>query len=342
VSGSIGSKVLSRKSIVAQVEKLQRVVAEWRENPPMISWRGLDHPSLSQEVRAYAIALFNLVDTMDVEPSARALVLAIDRFDRALQAWEEQVGDVDPSGTQEFWNMYEEMLQAIKPRHFPRPEPLPALVSQKVSYRNMAKIYGWFDVMGNPDVTKVQEELAAPGTHYKKETWKSRSQMRYEDEIEQAWATRPEFLDPRSARRQAETPHKAPPRKCPETIEELLRAGVNAPQIAKMHRVPIEEVQTAASELGIPLSGNLFANAFLSPDPRKDEEEEIRQRADDMRIAGIDTHPELPDRDDKIAAMYAEGVPSQDIAKALQHAFPTLTRQQVTAIASRKKNAVPA
>lgn len=339
MSNSNGTRArVSGAAIVQSVKQLEAAVVAWQTDDmaKLIQWRGVERRVVSQTVEQAAVALFDLVDTLDIDEASRPLVLTIDRFDDAFTTWAEKCAttpdQIDPAGDPAVWNTYQEVLDAVKPRSFPRPEPIPALLNQKVPYRHIAKIYGWFDEAGSPDTTKVQEEITTPGTHYDPKTWKSKSQIRFEEEIVAKWAEREFRLDKRRTYREITAPHPKEKKPCPESIEDLLRAGVNATQIAKMHKTTVAEVRHVAETLGLPLAGNAFGSAFLTRDARKDEEDEISRQAEQMRIDGLNAHPELGDDSaGRIAAMAADGVPNGDISRALAAAFPGMTIQHVTA-----------
>jgi hypothetical protein len=332
---------LKRQEIVTAVEQLKLTIGAWEQMPlsmaPSIIWRSAPHKTVSQEIEQAAAELFELVNTLEIEASAWPLVLAIDEFDDAFIAWAKACqfspDRTDPSGSPEVWGAWNKLLTEMSLRSFSPPEPIAALVRDKVTHKNIAKIYGWYDSSGNPDVQMVQKEITNPGAHYKPESWVHPARRRFIAEIKSKWQAREAWLQKDRNRSAAakDQPHekKAPP----ESIEDLIRQGVNSKQIAKMHGVQRQQVIDLAAEMGIPLDGNTVADVMRRRKNAADEleeEAEIDRKAEKMRIDAIDSHAELgEDRKARILAMAADGVKPGDIARALSDSFPDINYQQV-------------
>jgi len=337
---------ISFSEIKQAVDLLEEVVSEWQSTPRdeavTVIWRGMERQAVSQSIEQVANELFELVSG-DIEETheAHTLVLAIDAFDDAFCKWAEQCqlmpDRTDPSGGPEVWEPYRAMLAARERRTFPRPEPIEALVAQKVPYQQIAKIYGWKDESGSPDLQKVQEEITTPGTHYRPEEWVHPGQRRQVAEVKDRWAARNEKARP--ARPSSNAKPKAR-KEAPETLDDLISAGVNVAQIAKMKRITPDEVRARAAELGVLLDGSVLAAAAAMrrmPSPTEDEEE-IAQRAEKLRLMGANNYADLgDDQKARVLAISAEGRPPRDIVKILADAFPTLTYQKVTRIIDEAK-----
>ena len=337
--------MVTLKEVLEAVQILRQTVEAWQlaapPEVPLVEWRGLQRKAVSEDVQQAADLLFELVATEDIENSldCRRLVLAIDEFDTAFCDWAEKCQHnpdrTDPSGTPDVWAAYQRMLDAKMPRVFKHPEPIGALQALKppTSPQQIAKIYGWYLPNGQPDTDKVQEEITSPGKHYNPTQWthpgyvreKAAADARWEQRAKKPTANRPQREDARG------------PREAPESIDELITHGINAKQIAKMKRVTEEQVRDRAAALGIPLDGNLVS-AFYRQTKTQDEEQEIKQRAETMRVATFNSHEELgTDLVGRVTAMCADGVKPKDIAKALENAFPGINPQRVVKIRDEAK-----
>lgn len=338
------------EEIKEAVDFLEQVVSEWqstpREEAAMVIWRGMDRQAVSQAIEEAAASLFDLIAGDDIEDShaAHALVLAIDAFDDAFSKWAEQCqltpDRTDPSGGPEVWEPFRRMLDARVQKVYPKPEPIEALVAGKVSHAQIAKIYGWRDASGAPDILKVQEEITVPGMHYKPAAWVHPGESRAVADVADRWAAR----NAKSRPSRTVAKPKAP-KETPETLDELIYDGVNVAQIAKMKRITPDAVRARAAELGVPLDGSILAAAAAKrrmPSPTEDEEE-IAEKAEALRILGANDYGDLgDDMKARVLAISADGRPPRDIVKILAGAFPTLTYQKVTRLIDEAKLAATA
>lgn len=328
--------MVTLKKILEGVVVLQRAVTQWENDgsAPVVNWRGSPRRAVSEDIQQAAVALFDLVDRLDVEPDAHALVLAIDAFDDAFTRWAEDCqrrpDQTDPSGGTTVWTAYAAVLSATKPPVYRKPEPIQALVAQHVPYAQIAKIYGWRDAAGAPDLHKVQEEITAPGTHYKPAEWVHPAQRRHEAEIAERWSVRTERLGAGRRDNSAARPER---REAPESVEQLIRQGVSSRQIAKMKRISEEDVRAMAAEMGVPLDGNIIADAFYRQSQRQQEEADISRQAEDLRLANKKDYAELgDDLEARVLFMASDGLKAREIVKILGPAFPGLQYQKVTKI----------
>lgn len=333
---------LSRRAIVKAVEHLRDVIHEWENMPPNLApmqlWKGAYRKQVSSEVETAAAALFDLVNRMDIEPSAYDLVLTIDQFDDTFSAWGEQCQRnpdmADPSGSPEVWGAWQAVMRALPERKFPLPEPIGQLLNYKppTPRRKIAQIYGWYEESGQPDEIKVQDEITEPGKHYDPATWVHPSRKKYESGMAEKWAAREKRLANVSRTVKATEREAREKREAPESIEELIRQGINSSQIVKMKKTTLAHVRAVAAELGLPLDGNMVSDV-MRRGAKTDEEKEIEQAAEKMRIDGLNSHPELgADKKARILAMSEDGIRPGDIQKSLAEAFPGLTHQQVVQV----------
>jgi len=343
-------QIISFTAIRAAVDLLEETVKEWQQTPPheavIVQWRGMPSHAVSQGIEEAATQLFELVATSDIEDThaAHALVLAIDAFDDAFAKWAEgcQVNPdrTDPSGGPDVWEPFSQMLAAREQRTFPKPEPIGALLAQKVTHGQIAKIYGWRDASGAPDLEKVQEEITTPGTHFKPSEWVHPGQRRSVADVADRWAARNAKQRPSRLPAQPKAPREAP-----ESLDDLIYGGVNVQQIAKMKRITVDEVRERAALLGVPLDGGVLAAAAAMarrPSPTEDEEE-IARKAEELRLLGARDYGELgDDKEARILALHTDKRPPADIVKILGKAFPGLTYQKVTKIIDQAKLAATA
>lgn len=351
---------VKRQPIVEAVNRLKAKITEWEKLPlnqtPTTVWQGRAAKVVSQAIQESASELFELVNTQSIEQAAWPLVLAIDAFDDAFDEWARgcqfQQDKTDPSGSAKLWGVWNTLLGELPGRGFKPPEPMEQLVRNEVNAKTIARIYGWYDEHGNPDVTKVQEEIATPGTHYNPKTWVHPSQKRLLAEMEAKWAVRAERIGKKATVGRAAEPRQF--KAAAESIEDLIRNGINAKQIAKMHWPEVSAaigaterneatleagaryVSDLAEQMGIPIGGNATAAVMrkrANESAAVEEEREIERKAEQMRVDGINAYPELgDDQTSRIFAMHSDGVKPGDIAKALSKSFPNLTFNKVTKI----------
>ncbi len=330
---------LKRSAIVKAVEGLKRAITAWENlsitGAPAVLWHGVQRKQVSQEVEEAAAALFELVDRIDIEPDAYPLVLAIDAFDDAFFAWADKFRTAadppDPSGTPEVWNAFEVVTKELTLRTYKLPEPIGTLINLKppCTLEKIAKMYGWYDGNGSPDTGKVQEEITAPGTHYEPADWVHPSKVRFAAEMAAKWEERANRIGKSRAGGQ-DRPQPVAKRESPESIEDLIRSGTNSAQICKMKHTTKAYVQAVAAELGLPLDGNVVADVLRKGRADTDEERDIVEKAEVMRVQALNSHEELgADIPARVLAMAADGVKPGDIAKALKDCDPNLNYQRV-------------
>ncbi len=176
----------------------ERTMAEWRASPVQRDRLGREFPlALSDEVMDALDVIMALCATQDVEPAAQEAVLAFDDVSSAYSAWNRaSESDRLPGGSTSMWMAWDRFTTAVKAmgRRPPLPESVNELFIKGVKESQIAKIYGWRDASGLPDVRKVAEELARPGTHFDPATWTHPGEERRRLELEQRWLDRAKRL----------------------------------------------------------------------------------------------------------------------------------------------------
>lgn len=338
--------MLKFKDAAEAVGLLKAAVDEWQgQDTPIVQWQGRIAKALSAQVYVAAGKLFDTIynDTPDEDdPHCVNLVMAIDAFDDAFFKWmndyQEHSDRHNPGGSSKVWEAYNTMVKATERTKFRKAEPIQAMLSQNIPPNKIAQMYGWY-VNGQPDMERVQEEISAPGTHYKPNEWQGPAEKRWLAGLVEAWALRgnrqrKEHTGPAAA--------STPPKKkkeAPESIEELIRQGVNIGQICKMKNVSFDHVRELAADMGVPLDVG-SADPFYKQTKEQADEAELDRRAEELRLGKLNTYGELKaDKKARVIAMHTDNVPPKDIVAALKHAFPDLRYQKVSHIIAEHKAA---
>lgn len=191
-------KQVQVSDVRAAHQAAERAMAEWRASPIQKDRLGREFPlALNDEVMDALDGLMVLCATQDVEPEAQEAVLAFDDVSSAYAAWS-RASDSErlPGGSTAMWMAWDRFTTAVKTmgRRPPLPEPVTELFIKGVKEPQIAKIYGWRDASGFPDVRKVAEELARPGTHFDPATWVHPAAEKRRLELEQRWQDRAKRL----------------------------------------------------------------------------------------------------------------------------------------------------
>ena len=127
-------------------------------------WAGTSTPPIPSTLAAEAKALFATIDTdqaADHEEMRQAM--AGDGFHTAWGEWEaariNRPEETDPSGSDGLWLALDRMRDALILQPIRKLESFGALTSRSVSMRQIAKTYEWRRPDGQPDVSKVHEEI---------------------------------------------------------------------------------------------------------------------------------------------------------------------------------------
>jgi hypothetical protein len=354
--------MVTLQEVVRGIEALEEAVIGWKaacetafaqlklegkitEGSILTYWRDgnvtREVPMLGETILDAAEALYKLCNTQDIDREAWEMVKALDVVIERLREFELQEdtapGRLSPDGGRPVWDALNVLLAARrKPREKRLPTPITQLLAEGVNRYQIAKEYGWYLEDGSPDVRRLDEEIQHPGTQYSPETWVSRRDQRYWDEMAAWFATR--RLMGEKVKRRMEVKVKrewSPPS---ESMEDLIFNGVNAAQIAKMWRTTVEEVYARAAELGVALDSAVLApgNFMQAQRQRLAREQENLQRTMDSQKA--ESYRDLgDDRDGRILRMAEDGHKPRAIADALKREFPGLTPSLVGNVLARAR-----
>lgn len=242
----------TRDSVLREITLVHNIVEQWRlADTPNVVWQGQTRKAISTELQQAFDRIIAFTKQDEFVESARELVLAIDDFEEALEAWLEKAtrdpANTSPSGSAEMWSAWERVyLLHSRSYGFPLPEPIDQLINRdKVPLTQIAKIYGFLTPDGQADLAKLNEEIAKPGTHYDPANWVHPSRRKIAEEVKTRWLKRRKYA-PARGKIQSVVPQIAV-----ESIETLLRQGVDFKQIARMKRISIADVEQEATRLGI-------------------------------------------------------------------------------------------
>ena len=189
-----------------------------------------------------------------VYPEAKESLLHIDEFAEAYVEFKRMSAEGSPlapsDGSHKLWTTFRGLIDHFKSKtHYPRPQSIETLEKQGVSRTQIGSIYGWVLPSGGPDLTKISEELANPGTHYKPDEWQHPGKVNRQQIIDTAWKqrglNRSAIFGTVGAGSQDEPTKFVPP-----SLDEMVRVGAPAAQIANVHKISVEEAQQLLLEAG--------------------------------------------------------------------------------------------
>lgn len=329
--------LLTRSEVLAAVNATNAVIERWETSidAPQVIWRGSPVKAISEAITDSIDTLVDQTATLDVAPDAQAIVLEIDAFYDRYVEWAEMSElspeMASPKGSPEMWAAWGDVLRSLAERPVRRLEPIAQLDIEKVSDRQIAMIYGWRLSDGSPDVNKVREERANPGTHYKADEWVYPQYAKEDAETAAKWAGR-------SVRVQSATAGEAP--MGPETLDDLIHQDVPSKQIARMLNIDVEAVRTRARQLNVPLDGQFVPS--VSPHDKmqdiRDADNEKRrqlQAAADAQLRSAET--DVSSMPERILSLASDGQNPKQIAKLLADDFPGLNEAKVAGILAHAK-----
>lgn len=283
----------------------------------------------------------------DIPGECRRIADAVTRLD--LQAQEHDLQLMENAYAiprDDFWSAVEALRLAREDRGVADLMPLESvelLNQQGVDHVQIAKIYGFVNARGIPDTKKVEEELKKTGCHTGPGTgWVDPRVLERQREQEAASRNFQAARERRAPREQ--TQQEPAPKPCPETIEELIDQDVDDEQIARMHRVPIDEVRMRRAarkdpaKVGMDRETAAMLNPIELPPDRagvEDSSAAPENEEVDEDEEGDFTQPEdAGDIDAQIVGLAAEGWKHDEIAQQLG-----ITSQKVGAVirAERKR-----
>lgn len=242
--------------VLTSARKISRAYREWQAaDGPTVDYAGQKIKQISPELHEAITAECDATADAggeEVEPKARALMLAIDEVANAYREWLQlasvQHPSASPRGTSALHRALDRLCRCLdSERPLPPPPPIKILREQGVSPNQIALIYGWKQEDGAPDTTKVFEEIEKPGTHYNPKKWVHPAQVAKEREVEQQWASRTPRAKMFGVAQSKPVNKKAP------TLDELLEQRAPAAQIARLTGMDQSDVLAMAEERGIEL-----------------------------------------------------------------------------------------
>ena len=186
------------------------------------------------------------------ELQTKRCVMALDEFGPLFASWlrRQAVQAANPSGEQSMWESWERVAEAFEPLKDRFEHSVKYLIEVANAPREqIARMYGWVDADGIPEIEKVQEEYDKPGTHFDKETWVSPSMKARKAIIDGQWEAR---TQPRSILFDPEVlaDYKKPKGQpvAPPSLETLLEHDAPAEQMARLHSISVDEAMALKME----------------------------------------------------------------------------------------------
>lgn len=181
---------------------------------------------------------------------SKRCVMALDEFGPLFASWlrRQAVQAANPSGEQSMWESWERVVEAFEPLKDRFEHSVKYLIEVANAPREqIARMYGWVDDDGIPEIEKVEEEYEKPGTHFDKETWVSPSMRARKAIIEGQWDARSQprsiLFDPEVFNDKPKGSAVAPP-----SLEVLLENDAPAEQMARLHSISVDEAMALKME----------------------------------------------------------------------------------------------
>ncbi len=270
-----GVPIEERQShLFAVVDTLLEVLEEWVESdettvhPGTELWQAIDE------------TIFVFADEF-LPASCRGLEKIIDLELRS--AFEQHKNLVEKTGNDHviapnsLWRAIDRLAderRATRPHKKRVLEPILRLINDKVSPSQICRMYEWMETDGSPQLWKLDEEIAKPGT------WTGKNFVHPLDRKDkQREAREQEIFDRNRQRRDQKL--AAAEITDPTSIDELVAQGISARQIAKNKRIPVEEVYRLCEEMGIEAPSMDYADLRTVRGPQEPplNEETLRQYA---------------------------------------------------------------
>jgi hypothetical protein len=330
--------MVSRGDVLALVQLLEDEVHQWegsREESLLVGYNGRAVKALGAGIERAAVRLFELCDTLDIEPDARDLVRAVDVFDDEFtkfgQAARDQAVRVHPGGSVQLWGAFGNLQRARVRQRWERPTPLRQMITNNTNHDQILKEYHWVHFGPSRGEEMIQEELDKPGTHYNPATFVHPRQVAYEKELSAWWEDRCTQLEKasRSIQTARERPASKPVR---ESLDDLIIGTTNLQQIMKMKPdLSSDQIQTRAAEMGIALDAattnfatfrqaQMHREQNLARSRDASLEAEAKLQLNKLPATEVNTYPEFGgDLEGRIVRMSEDGLKPGRIAEAIKH-----------------------
>lgn len=261
----VESRALKALDVVNVARRLLAAYKQWNEStePGLLRmWNGAPTKFISEDLhRNIEQACDATADLgLDVEPSARGLLLIFDDLEYFFMKWLQdasmQLPTAPPRGSNEIHNCMDRLTEKLRAQSLPQPRPIKQLVAEKVSPHQIAIIYGWKNPEDNsPDTAKVHEEIEAPGTHYDAAQWVHPALKVIQAEVDKQWSER----EPRGKSFESMQPEVKAPAPVIPTLDELFALKAPKAQILRLHKdLTEDDLEFQAAERGLSLVEDRF------------------------------------------------------------------------------------
>lgn len=251
--------MLTKSDLTATVNRLDGALRVWlADDRHDCTFRGKPAKSLPKSIIDDLESLCALVCTPDVSPDAYGLVLAVDTLRAAYDSWT-QGRHIRPESTHpsapEILARWPAVTVAAQEKPRQGPPDIASQVRQGVSLGQVARMLGWRQPDGEPDVQKLKEEIQAPGTHLDPSTWRSPAEHARERDLAEAWAKRITPIS-HAALRAADAPKQRGEKKpASESVLELAgMLGMRPAQICRMKAIDIDQLAVELGKLGLAIA----------------------------------------------------------------------------------------
>lgn len=276
--------MVKRTEIVAAVESLDQAVKAWDAGTAK---------ELGPEVLAAIQDLGDLIQTEDVPEDAYELVLKCDDFfieaDNWVRDYTQARGTdeyVRPTGTEQMWRLWDEVLSAKVPKPKTLPQPAILLMDQKVPSGVICKKYRFLLPDGRPDVAKLTQHLlyerkGEPSPHYDPETFMSVQDEQRAACWKERWSQRAERLS-RAGIQVRTKPRATGPRPQSATIDELAhQPHMTIEVLARKLGLSVREASDQLAAKGFKLDGtgaHFFDPSIAAEAQRRSKDSDDRER----------------------------------------------------------------
>lgn len=343
----------ARERILAAVEGLQEIIKFWDaecQNSKRYDtiFKGRIVKMIPVEFDEALAEIETACQGDDIQLDTYELALACDSLIDQHRTWQADCvvsqasggqGNSNPNGSDDLWRAYNLVISKIKPYQRVKAESIESLRAEPkpVPYAQIAKIYGWLDENGNPDVNKVAEEIQQPGKHFDPKTWMHKNDKKYFEELAERWKNRQQVQKSNIAAKNIPKPV------APESLDDLIVEGVSAEQIAKMKKVSVDAVYERASAMGVKVGVRATGQAKPKVKTKSDHEAEENEASEtamqEIADAKVNTHPELKTIDKRIEACFLDGMEAKDIYRVFNKIKPGLSFASVEKVIGAVKGA---